>query len=377
MFGKGITLFRLLGFEVKVDMSWIVLAILVAWSLSTGLFPQEAKDLSTGTYWMMGIFGAAGLFLSIILHEFSHSLVARKRGMPMKGITLFIFGGVAEMGDEPPGAGTELLMAAAGPLASIAIALVFYAFYVLGAGGVMPVSVHAVVGYLAMINALLAGFNLIPAFPLDGGRMLRAVLWAVKKDLHWATRVSSWVGSGFGFFLIFMGVLNVLRGHFIGGMWWLLIGMFLNSAARMSYQRLVMRRALEGEKVRRFMSEDPVTVSPSLTVDRFLEDVVYRYHHKMYPVVTENGELFGCVSTEDIKGVPREEWSQTPVRDLSSSCSSENTIGPDEDATKALSAMNRSTKSRLLVVEGDHLVGILALKDLLHFLSLKVDLESG
>ena len=377
MFGKGITLFRLLGFEVKVDMSWIVLAILVAWSLSTGLFPQEAKDLSTGTYWMMGIFGAAGLFLSIILHEFSHSLVARKRGMPMKGITLFIFGGVAEMGDEPPGAGTELLMAAAGPLASIAIALVFYAFYVLGAGGVMPVSVHAVVGYLAMINALLAGFNLIPAFPLDGGRMLRAVLWAVKKDLHWATRVSSWVGSGFGFFLIFMGVLNILRGHFIGGMWWLLIGMFLNSAARMSYQRLVMRRALEGEKVRRFMSEDPVTVSPSLTVDRFLEDVVYRYHHKMYPVVTENGELFGCVSTEDIKGVPREEWSQTPVRDLSSSCSSENTIGPDEDATKALSAMNRSTKSRLLVVEGDHLVGILALKDLLHFLSLKVDLESG
>ena len=330
-----------------------------------------------GTYWMMGIFGAAGLFLSIILHEFSHSLVARKRGMAMKGITLFIFGGVAEMGDEPPGAGTELLMAAAGPLASIAIALVFYALYVLGAGGFMPVPAHAVVGYLALINALLAGFNLIPAFPLDGGRMLRAVLWAVKKDLHWATRVSSWVGSAFGFFLIFMGVLNILRGHFIGGMWWLLIGMFLNSAARMSYQRLVVRRALEGEKVRRFMSEDPVTVSPSLTVDRLLEDVVYRHHHKMYPVVTESGELTGCVSTQDIKGVPRDEWSETTVRDLSSACSSENTIGPDEDATKALSAMNRSSKSRLLVVEGDRLVGILALKDLLHFLSLKVDLETG
>lgn len=377
MFGKGITLFRLLGFEVKVDMSWIVLAILVAWSLSTGLFPQEAKGLSTGTYWLMGIFGAAGLFLSIILHEFSHSLVARKRGMAMKGITLFIFGGVAEMEEEPPGAWTELLMAAAGPLASIVIALVFYALYVLGAGGVMPVPAHAVVGYLALINALLAGFNLIPAFPLDGGRMLRAVLWAVKKDLHWATRVSSWVGSAFGFFLIFMGVLNILRGHFIGGMWWLLIGMFLNSAARMSYQRLVVRRALEGEKVRRFMSEDPVTVSPSLTVDRLLEDVVYRHHHKMYPVVTESGELTGCVSTQDIKGVPRDEWSQTTVGDLSSSCSSENTIGPDEDATKALSAMNRSSKSRLLVVEGDRLVGILALKDLLHFLSLKVDLETG
>jgi Zn-dependent protease/predicted transcriptional regulator len=373
MFGKGIRLFRILGFDVKVDPSWIVLAVLVAWSLSTGLFPMQVKDLSTGTYWMMGIVGAAGLFLSIIVHEFSHSLVARKGGMPMKGITLFIFGGVAEMGDEPPGPRTELLMAVAGPLASIAIALVFYGLY--SVGGWIPTPARAVIGYLALINGLLAGFNLVPAYPLDGGRVLRAILWGVKKDIHWATRISSTVGSAFGFFLIFMGILNVLRGNFIGGMWWFLIGMFLNGAARASYQRLVTRRALEGESIRRFMSENPVTVPPSMTVDRFVEDVLYKHHHKMYPVVTEDGRLEGCVSTRDVKNVPKEDWSRRTVDDLSSSCSPDNTIGPDEDATKGLAAMNRSRESRLMVVEGDRLVGVLALKDLLDFLSLKVDLE--
>jgi CBS domain-containing protein len=158
-------------------------------------------------------------------------------------------------------------------------------------------------------------------------------------------------------------------------MWWFLIGMFLNGAARASYQRLVTRRALEGESVRRFMSENPVTVPPSMTVERLVEDVVYKHHHKMYPVVTEDGRLEGCVSTRDVKSVPREEWARKTAGDLSSSCTPDNTIGPDEDATKALAAMNRSRESRLMVVAGDRLVGVLALKDLLDFLSLKVDLE--
>ncbi len=375
MFGKGIRLFRLMGFEVKADPSWVVLAILLAWSLSTGLFPMKVGDLSTAAYWAMGITGAAGLFLSIIVHEFSHSLVARKRGMPMKGITLFIFGGVAEMGDEPPSAATELLMALAGPAASIVIAALFYGIYAAGQGGFIPAPVNAVLGYLAMINGLLAVFNLVPAFPLDGGRVLRAVLWGIKKDIHWATRVSSGVGSAFGFLLIFLGVLNIFRGNFIGGMWWVLIGLFLNSAARMSYQRLITRRALEGEPVRRFMSKDPVTVSPATTVQYLVEHMVYHHHHKLYPVVDENGRLTGCDTTGDVKKVPREEWHERTVGELSDGCSAENSIGPDEDATKALGAMSRSGRSRLLVVEGDRLLGVLALKDLLDFLSLKVDLE--
>lgn len=204
MFGKGVKLFRLLGFEVKVDFSWVIIALLVAWSLSTGLFPYQVKDLSTGTYWLMGIVGAVGLFGSIIVHEFCHSLVARKSGIPMKGITLFIFGGVAEMGDEPPDARSEFLMAGVGPLSSLIIAGIFYAVFRIGGDG-FPVGVKAVVGYLAYINAILAGFNLVPAFPLDGGRMLRSGLWAWKKDFRWASRTAANIGSGFGVFLIVLG----------------------------------------------------------------------------------------------------------------------------------------------------------------------------
>lgn len=375
MFGRGIKLFRLLEFEVKVDLSWIALAILVAWSLSTGLFPVAVEDLPPRSYWTMGITGAIGLFLSIIAHEFSHSLVARKRGMPMKGITLFIFGGVAEMGEEPPEPKTELMIAVAGPLSSMVIALFFYGLYLLGHGRLMSDPVNAVIGYLAMINGLLAAFNLVPAYPLDGGRILRAMLWGLKKDINWATRIASGIGSAFGFLLIFMGLLNLLGGNLVGGMWWILIGMFLNSAARMSYQRLVTRRALEGEKVRRFMSRDPVTVSPSLTMEDFVEKIVYRHHHKLYPVVEKNGRLAGCISTSDAKSVSRDEWPNTTVDEFIDPCSLENTIQPDEDAVNAFSIMRRSGRSRLLVVEEGQLVGILSLKDLLGFLSLKVELE--
>jgi len=191
MFGKRIKLFKLLGFEVRVDWSWIIIAILIAWSLSKGLFPSYYKNLSTQTYWWMGIIGAAGLFLSIIVHELSHSLVARKYGLPMKGITLFIFGGVAEMEEEPPSARAEFMMAIAGPLSSILIALVFYGIQAAGKQAGLAAPVTGVVGYLAMINGILAGFNLLPAFPLDGGRVLRSILWGVKKNLRWATYISS------------------------------------------------------------------------------------------------------------------------------------------------------------------------------------------
>jgi len=211
MFGKRFKLFKLMGFEVGIDASWVIIAILIAWSLSTGVFPFQYKDLATQTYWMMGILGAIGLFLSIIAHEFCHSLVARKSGMPMKGITLFIFGGVAEMGEEPPSAKAEFQIAVVGPLSSIAIALLFYAIYALGEVGGWPPPFNGVVAYLAMINMLLAVFNLIPAFPLDGGRILRSILWGWKKNLRWATRVASGIGSGFGIFLIVLGVIRIDR----------------------------------------------------------------------------------------------------------------------------------------------------------------------
>ena len=375
MFGKRIKLFKLLGFEVRIDWSWIIIAILIAWSLSKGLFPSYYKNLSTQTYWWMGIIGALGLFLSIIAHEFSHSLVARKYGLPMKGITLFIFGGVAEMDEEPASAKVEFLMAIVGPLSSIIIALIFYGIHAIGKQSGLAEPINGVVGYLAMINAILAGFNLLPAFPLDGGRVLRSILWAAKKNLRWATHISSRIGSGFGILLIVLGVIHVFRGDFIGGMWWFLIGMFLQSAAKMSYQQLLTRKALEGEPIRRFMKTDPVTVSPSVSLEQLVEDYVYKYHFKMFPVVEDSDRLLGCVTTKQVKEIPRQDWGRKTVGEVASQCSSENTIEPQADAMQAISIMNRTGNSRLMVVEGGHLVGIIALKDLLELLSLKVELE--
>ncbi|UCG67010.1 MAG: site-2 protease family protein [Deltaproteobacteria bacterium] len=375
MFGQRIKLFKLLGFEVRVDWSWIIIAILIAWSLSKGLFPSYYKNLSTQTYWWMGIIGAAGLFLSIIAHEFSHSLVARKYGLPMKGITLFIFGGVAEMEEEPPSARAEFMMAIAGPLSSILIALVFYGIQAAGKQAGVAAPVTGVVGYLAMINGILAGFNLLPAFPLDGGRVLRSILWGVKKNLRWATYISSRIGSGFGIFLILLGVIQVFRGNFIGGMWWFLIGMFLQRAATMSYQQLVTRKALEGEPVRRFVKTEAVTVPPSISLEHLVEDYVYKHHFKMFPVVEDTDRLLGCVTTKQVKEIPRDEWGQKTVGEIAAQCSPENTIEPQADAMKALSLMNRTGNSRLMVVENKRLVGIITLKDLLELLSLKVELE--
>ncbi len=374
MFGKRLKLFKLFGFEVGVDLSWVIIAILIAWSLSTGYFPFQYENLSTRTYWIMGIVGALGLFISIIAHEFSHSLAAKKFGLPMKGITLFIFGGVAEMTDEPPSPKAEFTMAIMGPVASVALALFFYTAYQMGAAAGWRDPVVGVVGYLGFINLVLAIFNLIPAFPLDGGRVLRSVLWGWKDDLRWATRVSSRIGAGFGVFLIVLGFLRVINGNFVGGMWFFLIGMFLHGAARASYQQLITRRALQGETVRRFMKTDPVTVPPSITLDRVVEDYIYKYHHKLFPV-TDSGRLIGCITTREVKEIPQEQWPHRTAGQVAQDCSETNTISPDADALNALSRMSRNGSSRLMVVEGDQVVGIIALKDMLSFLSLKVELN--
>jgi Zn-dependent protease len=374
MFGKRIKLFKLLGFEVRIDLSWVIIAALVTWSLADGLFPFLYPGLAPEVYWEMGAAGALGLFASIVFHEFCHSLVARKFGMAMKGITLFIFGGVAEMGEEPPTARAEFLMAAAGPLSSFFLSGVFYFIFQAGLNSDWPEPVNGVLRYLSWINALLAGFNLLPAFPLDGGRILRAILWGTKKDLQWATRVSAGIGSGFGIVLIFLGIFSVIRGNVIGGLWWFLIGLFLRGAAQMSYQQLVIRKSLEGEHVRRFMNPHPVTVPPTLTVAELVEDYVYKYHYKMFPVL-DDGRLVGCVTTRDIKEIPKEQWSRETVAEMAEKCAPEATIGPETDAVKALAIMNQTGLSRLLVAENDRLIGILTLKDLLAFLSLKVELE--
>jgi len=237
-----------------------------------------------------------------------------------------------------------------------------------------PVEISGVIAYLGLINLALAAFNLVPAFPLDGGRILRAALWSWKDNMRWATRTASRIGSGFGLALILLGLLSVLRGNFIGGMWWFMIGMFLRSAANMSYKQLVTRQALHGEPVGRFMEPEPITVPPSVTVEDFVENYVYRYHFKMFPVV-EGGNLVGCVGTREVKEIPREDWPHRAVGDILTRCSIENTISMEADSLEAISKMNRAGASRLIVLDGDRLAGIVSLKDLLQFLSLKVELE--
>jgi Zn-dependent protease/CBS domain-containing protein len=375
MFGRQLRLFQLVGFEVKIDLSWIIIALLVTWSLSVGYFPHRYLNYDTQTYWLMGLVGALGLFMSIIAHELAHSLVARRYGIPMRGITLFLFGGVAEMDDEPKAAKDEFLMAVTGPISSALIAVAFYGAYLVGRQVGWPYPVNGVVLYLAMINGILALFNLLPAFPLDGGRMLRAALWHLKGNLKWATKIASRIGSGFGLFLIIYGVIQFISGYFIGGMWFFLIGMFLKTAAEASFQQLITLRTFEGEPLRRFMNSNPVTVTPDLSIGRLVEDYVYTHHHKLYPVV-ENGRLTGCITTRQIKDVPQDRWASTTVADVAATCSPDNTIGSDADATKALSKMRRTNAGRLMVVDQDRLLGIVSLKDMMEFLSLKIELES-
>jgi Zn-dependent protease/predicted transcriptional regulator len=372
MFGRRIRLFKLLGFAVHIDMSWLVLALLITWSLARGYFPNQYEKLSSATYWFMGGVGALGMFASIVFHELCHSLVARRFGLPMKGITLFIFGGVAEMDDEPPSPKAEFFMAVAGPASSILLGLFGYAVTAAGKTW-LSVPVAGVLEYLTVINFVLAAFNLVPAFPLDGGRVLRSALWQWKKNFRWATRIASKAGSFFGTVLIFLGILNVLRGNVIGGIWQLMIGLFLGNAARMSYQQVMMRRALEGGTVRQFMNTEPVIAPGSIALKDLVENYMYRYHFKIFPVV-EGGSLLGCITTRMVKEVPQEEWGRRTVAEVASQCSPENTIGPDEDAIKALGVMSRTGNSRLMVVENGRLAGIITLKDIMGLLSVKLDL---
>jgi len=374
MFGRSFNLFRLFGFQVRADASWLLIAFLVTWSLATGLFPFVYEGLSSRTYWLMGVLGAIGLFASIVAHELSHSLVSRQYGMPIKGITLFVFGGVAEMDEEPPRPAAEFWMAIAGPIASVLVAAGMSFLALVGRRYAWPLWLNGTLGYLGGINLLLAAFNMVPAFPLDGGRVLRSALWHWKASLKWATRVTSSIGSGFGLLLIIMGVLSFVGGNFIGGMWWFLIGMFLRNAARTSYQQLVVRRALEGEPVRRFMQREVHSVPPETTLSEFVEDYVYRHHHKLFPVV-ENGRLRGCMSTRRLKQVPREQWATRTVGDVLEPCSEDNAAPPDADAMKTLVSMSRNGTSRLMVIDDGRLQGILSLKDLMRFISLKLEIE--
>jgi Zn-dependent protease/CBS domain-containing protein len=371
MFFYRVRFFSLFGFDVYVDASWLLLAVLIAWSLAVGVFPSVDPGLTSAAYWSMAVVATVGLLFSIVFHEMSHAAVAQVFGMPIRGITLFIFGGVAEMHSEPTSALSEFLMALAGPVASAVLGLLFFLLFGFVASSQGPAAVAGVLWYLSCLNWTLAAFNLVPAFPLDGGRMLRASLWGWRKDLIWATSIAAGAGNIFGILLIVLGLIEVLRGDFVGGVWLSLIGLFLRGAASATYEQTLARQILAGHPVSRFMNRRPITVSPELSVRELVEDYVYRYHHKVLPVVRD-GRLLGCVTTAQ---VGEDQWGRRTVAEIMEPCSEENTISPETDALEAMTKMQRTGRSPLLVVDRGQLVGILSLRDLLEFLTLKLQFE--
>lgn len=325
MLSKPVALFEILGFKVQMDFSWILLALLISWSLATGYFPAYYLGLDNTTYWWMGAFGALGLFGSLVFHELAHSIVARRYGIPIRSITLFIFGGVAQMDEEPPNPKAEFLMAIAGPISSFGLGAACYLTFEVAYWQDAPVPFLGTVGYLSMANGLLGAFNLVPAFPLDGGRVLRAALWRWKRDVFRATRVASRIGSLFGSLLMLSGVFHVVTGSFMMGVWWFVMGLFLRGAASTSYYQMIARNKLAGEPLRRFMTLNPDTVSADLPLEALVEEHFYRSLHDMYPVM-QNSHLIGCISSKQIAGIPRDQWKRLMVRDVATPCSSENTV---------------------------------------------------
>ncbi len=375
MFAKSFKLLKLFGFEVRIDLSWLILAFLIVWSLAVGLFPHLYKNLSNTLYWAMSIIGGLGLFMSVIFHELCHSLIARHYGISIRGITLFVFGGVAQMEDEPRNPKSEFFMAIVGPISSVILGTIFYVIKSFAAFNNWHLSVIGITSYLTYINWVLAGFNLIPAFPLDGGRVLRAILWTFKKNLRWATRIASTIGSAFSYLMMFFGIIQFFLGDYLSGIWIFMIGMFLQGATQASYKQLIIRQVLEVEKVSKLMQTNPITVAPLMTIQELVDNYIYKYHFKMFPVA-QDGDLTGCITTKEVKEIPKSAWQSTKVQELASHCSIDNTVDPDTDVVKALGLMNRTNRSRIMVVKDKKLVGILTLKDIMRFLSLKMDLEN-
>jgi Zn-dependent protease len=373
MFLHRIKVLTLAGFTVWIDASWLILAALLTWTLALGEFPRTVPNLSTATYWWMGLAGAVGLFISIILHELTHALIARRYAMPIAGITLFIFGGVAELHREPTSAKAEFLMAIGGPITSMVLGAILLVVAGAGQKALSPAA-FGVVDYLGDLNWILALFNLVPAFPLDGGRVLRAGLWGWMNDFGRATRIAAGAGEFFGIAMILYGILEFATGNVIAGIWLFFIGLFLHGAAGAARQELAVRRTFAGLPVSVLMQRNPIGVAPDLSIADLIEHYFYRYHFKAFPVLRDR-ELVGCIMATDVRDLPPGDRTRIRVADVMHPCSSEIIVPPDLEALDALVKMQSGQHSRLLVVEQGRLRGILALSDMLQYLSLKQELD--
>jgi Zn-dependent protease len=373
MFGHSVKLFDLFGFEIKVDASWLLIAALIVWSLASGYLPQVLPGLGPGAYLALAIAAMLGLFGSLILHELAHSLVARHYGLGIGGITLFLFGGVAELVDEPKSAGSEFWIAIAGPVMSFVLAALFgLAAMATGAEGI----VGTILAYLASINLVLAVFNLLPAFPLDGGRVLRAWLWHRSGDMLEATRKASGAGAILALGLMGLGLFSALSGGGIGGLWLVLIGFFVLNASRGTYQRLLMQNSLRGRRVAELMTPDPWTATPEMTLSELADRVMLAHAVSFAPVV-EQGRVIGQIDAARMREVAREDWATTRVAETMAPLTDADLIAPRMTAEEALQRLSDGPQRKLIVAEGRRLRGILSLRDLMGHIAVVQALGRG
>lgn len=392
---NGFRIGRIFGIAIHVDWSLAIIFLLVTFSLGAGVFPAWHPDWGGVLVWATAFAAALLFFVSVLLHELSHALVGRRHGVEVKRITLFIFGGLAHMEKEPGGWRGELWMAAVGPLTSLTLG----ALFILIAGWLVPAdleraaeSPQALLGqlgpvatlfaWLGPINILLGLFNLVPGYPLDGGRVLRAALWAVTGDLRRATRLAAYGGRAFAFLLIALGFLMVLGvrvpifgSGIVGGLWLAFIGWFLNNAALMSYRQLVLKESLEDVPVHRIMQTDPDTAKPEDTVQELVERLFDGQDRRVFPVADPDGRFMGLVGLSEIRRIARGDWPRTPAEKAMTPAERLRTVAPDSDAFEAMSAMARHNLNQLPVVENQRLRGLVRREDIFRWLALYGEAE--
>src|SRR5579859_6465258 len=367
---SSLQLGQLAGIKVGIHYTWVFAFVLIAWSLATGYFPTVVTSAGAATYWTLGVVAALLLFVSVLVHELSHSLVARSRGLKVDSITLFIFGGVSNLTSEATTPGDEFFVAVVGPVSSIILAGIFWAV-----SQTLPSAspAGALVGYLAFINLLLGGFNLVPGFPLDGGRVLRSLVWGATGSLQRATEVASYAGQAVGWLLIVWGFARVLGGDFLGGVWTAFIGWFLNNAAESTRHEQAQRETLRGVPVSRLVDQPSAVATAGLSVQDFVFEQVLQRGHRALPIV-DDGRLVGIVTLGDAKKLPRDAWPTTPVASIMTSVPLK-TVAPETELTAAIGLMAESGLHQLPVVQDGRVVGLLSRADIVRFLQLRQELR--
>ncbi len=366
MNNKRFEIFRWFGIPIRIDLSWLLILFLVTYSLAVGFFPEHHPGYPSLIYWLLGLITAVGLFFSILFHEMSHALVARHYKIKMDGITLFIFGGVAEMREEPHSPKAEFFMAVAGPVASLFLSALFF----LMNRGIPTLNESSLSGlifrYLGMMNLILAIFNMVPAFPLDGGRIFRSILWGIKKDFVWATKIAARVGRGFGWLLIIYGGFQMFTGLLFGGFWYILIGFFLKRASQMSEEQLVLKTTLEKIPVTSLMHTRFTQFKKGDSLINLVGILTNKNLLSVYPVV-ENEHLIGYLSIAKLQQLTRDQWGKHQVEDIFESDFSSKSIDFKANAWEAFQKMAEEKLNNLFVTDGDDVRGIVAIEDMAHY----------